>query len=849
MSNSKLNPPPAFTKWLQYLFSSPEKRGTILNDLEEGYWTIFEEKGVFWARMWYASQVLKISKGKLYNQIYWSMVMVKNYIKTTFRNLQRHKGYSFINIAGLAIGLACCILILLWVRYELSYDRFHEHGDNLYRIIRVSSTDPTASSVVIPLPLVPAIKEELPEVRAATRLIGYGRHLFRYGDHVFYESNGLVVDADFFSMFSFPLRQGSPSRVFSDPYSVVITQEMAEKYFGAEEAMGKVFIIDNNHRFTVTGVIERSSRSHLNFNYLLSFEFPRARGKDMDAWGDVSYLSYVHLHENSSLDELKEKMSAIIARHVPEYSGIRGFQPVKDIYYRYVRDSVISFSAIALIILVIACINFMNLSTARSGTRMKEISMRKVAGAHRTHLIYQFLGESFLMTFLALLLATALVVLSLPGFDLFSGENLTFDTLLNLDIILGFVGILIFTGLFSGLYPTLFFSKMHPISGLTDQRHRGLQRSPLRRMLVIIQFGLSIILIICTVVISQQIHFIKQKDLGFDEENLIYVDMKGDFNTNGRTIKHELLNHPNINAITILDRLPNMYGWGTDSPNWEGKQEGTRIQFTVRSVDPDYVKTFGITMAEGRFFSETHLTDDQAFVLNEEAAKVMGMDSPVGKWFEYEWTNKRGPIIGVVEDFHFASLHNEIEPLIMLMKPDQYRYMCFKVSSEGISETIRFIQKSWETYSPQFPFEYHFLDQALESLYTSERRSMSLVRIFSILAIFISCLGLLGMVSFILEHRTKEIGIRKVLGASVSGIIVHFTKAFVKWVAVANVFAWPIAYIVMNHWLQNYPYRTPIYWWIFALSGGLALVIALATILVQVVRAALANPVESLRYE
>ncbi len=314
-------------------------------------------------------------------------------------------------------------------------------------------------------------------------------------------------------------------------------------------------------------------------------------------------------------------------------------------------------------------------------------------------------------------------------------------------------------------------------------------------------------------------------------------------------IKHELLAHPNIRSISLVDQLPTMWGWGTDSPDWEGKQEGMRVQFNVRCVDPDFANTFGIEMAEGRFFSESFSTDGQAFIVNEAAVRAMGMENPVNKWMEYAWIERRGPIIGVVKDYHFVSLHNAIEPLILMIKPDEYRYMCLKVASAGMGETLGFVEQAWKDHEPGFPFEFHFLDQSLEQLYSSEQCSAALVRTFSMLAILISCLGLLGMVSFILERRTKEIGIRKVLGASIPKIILLFTKTFIKWVAAANVIAWPIAYVLMSRWLQNYPYHTALHWWIFALSGITALAIALTTIGVQVIRAARANPVEALRYE
>lgn len=821
----------------------------MIDDLEMEYQDRAHHQGRAYAAIWYAFHVLRALPELLFLGIHWRMTMFYNYLKTAFRNLKHYKVYSFINIVGLSVGLACCILIFMWVRYELSYDQFHENADSLYRVIRVSSTDPNETSVVTPAPLVPAIKEELPEVLAATRFMWGGRHLIRHGDRSFFEDGAIIVDGDFISMFSFRLIRGEASNVFDIPYSIVITPGMAEKYFGKEDPLGKVLLMDNQAPLTVTGVIEKPTNSIFDFNYILSFSIYRSAGYHMDDWGDVSYLSYVQLHEETSPDEVKEKLVAIMERHVPEYSKVRRLQRVRDIRYQYVRGRLFSFSAIAAIILGIACINFMNLATARSRTRILEISIRKVTGARRIQLISQFLGESFLMTCFAFSIALILTIILLPIFNTLTGSILALNRLLRVDTVLGLTGILLFTGFFAGLYPTLFFSSMRPIVGLADRGGRGPKRSIFRKVLVIVQFILSIGLIICTFVISEQLQFIRSHDLGYDKDNLIYITMQGGFKTRAETIKREMMKHPQIRTVTLINLMPNMYGWGTDSPSWEGKTEGTRVQFTVRSVDVDFDDTFGITVAEGRFFSEDYATDEQAFVLNEAAIRAIGMDSPIGKRFEYKYVNKYGPIIGIVKDFHFTSLHSEIEPLIMLVKPDEYRFMCFKVSPHDIDETLGFIRTIWKRYAPEFPFEFRFLDEALDRLYGSERRSADLMRLFSILAILISCLGLLGMVSFMLQNRTKEIGIRKVLGASIPSIFVKLTKEFVKWVAVANIIAWPAAYFLMHKWLQNYPYRTAIHWWIYILSGSLAMFIAVAVIALQVFKAAHANPVDALRYE
>ena len=841
--------PPQLAAWFLEHFRPRGDIDLLLGDLEEEYHEQVDWYGPRRARFWYWTQVFKSTPGLTLDMFSWSVIMFKNYFKVTLRNLRRHKGYSFINIAGLSVGLACAILIFWWVQDELSYDRFHKHGHDIYQIIRIGSVDPTAFSSVLPLPLIPTIKEEIPEVIAAPRFMHDGRHFVRYEDQANYQSGAVIVDDDFFRMFSFRFIKGDASFAFSDPYSVVITQKMANAFFGEDEPVGKVITIDNQNQFTVTGVIENPHHSHLNFDYIFTFRLLEATGTDMDEWHNVSFMGYVHLYENSSLDQVKAKISNSIRRHVPEYSGIRVLQPLTNIHYSRIRGFVISFSAIALIILVIACINFMNLSTARSGYRAKEISMRKVIGARRSDVVKQVFGESFFLTFLASVVAILLVVLCRPGFEAITGKRLVLEHIVQIHIIAGFAAITLITGLLSGLYPALLFSSFQPIHALKNSIHGGLKKGGFRKGLVIVQFTLSIILILSTIVVSRQLNVLMNKELGYDKENILYVRMQGAFSTNVEAIKDDLIAHPNIQAVTLINLLPNMYGWGTDSPTWEGKQDDQRVQFTVRSVDTDFLHTFAVEMVEGRFFTNDISMDLNSFVLNESAVSAIGLESPVGKWFEYHWIDKKGPIIGVVKDFHFASLHNEIEPLIMMVMPSEYNYMCLKIKSTDISLTIADLEKTWKTYVPDFAFEYHFLDQSLENLYQTEQRLATIIRIFSIIAILVSCLGLLGLISFLVEQRTKEIGVRKVLGASLVEIVVLFTKEFTKWVIISNVIAWPIAYYVLNQWLRDYPYHTKLSWWIFVLSGSSALFIAVVTIAYQVFRAAMINPVDSLRYE
>ena len=823
---------------------------SIVNHLLIRYDELKTRKGRFIADGYIWFQLFLILSTRLIETLTWRLIMLRNYLKTAFRNLRRNKAFSAINIAGLSIGLASCLLILIWVRTQLSYDRFNEHGDRIYRVIRGSSTDPTDPSVVTPLPLGPAMKRELPEVEAATRSMYYGRHLFRYEDKTWYERNSRVVDDDFFNIFSFPILRGNPDDLLTDPYSMVLSDRMAERFFGSENPVGKVLLMDNQYPMTVTGVVQTSGyKSHLRFDYLLSMKMTQVLEWEQEEWGNVSFILYIKLRENTNPAHVAEKAHEIIHRHEPHYSTVQRLQPVKEIYLRWVGGQIRAFSAIAAAILLIACINFVNLSTARSAFRTKEVSMRKVTGAVRTDLIRQFMSEAFLLTLIAGILGFLAAILGLPLLERLTGESFEMSQLLTWDMTGIFLGTLLVTGLLSGLYPALFFSRIPPIRAFREYSGKGTKGAGIRKKLIVVQFALSIILIVTTGMIARQLDYLQNKELGYKKDNIVYVDLKGGFKSSSEAVKQRLHSHPNIQDVSLIDRLPVMFGWGADSPIWEGKPENVRVQFTVRSVDADFDNTFDVAVAEGRFFSEAITTDQEAFILNQAAIKAMGMESPIGKWFEYPWLNRRGPIIGIVKDFHFASLHSEIEPLILLVKSDEYKYMCMRITSEGIRETLAFLEETWKEFAPQFPFEFRFLDESVQRLYEGERQLSALVRTFGIIAVFISCLGLLGLISFMIEQKTKEIGIRKVLGAPVSSVVLIFVRRIFLWMGSATLIAWPVAYYIINRWLQTYPYRIPPQWWIFTASGAVALAVALVTVGAQVIRAALANPVDSLRYE
>ncbi len=785
--------------------------------------------------------------------------MLKNYLKIAFRNIKRHKGYSFINIVGLAIGMACCILILLWVQDELSYDRFHENADDIYRVLQdINFTDHSTTWAITQGPLGPSLKEDFPEIIDATRITDRGFRL-TYDDKSYDERVGMA-DNSILKMFTFPLVKGDPATALSNPLSIVLTEGMAAKYFGDEDPIGKTIKADDQWDFQVTGIMKNIPRnSHLQFDFLIPFIFGRELNYTVDHWGNSSFRTYVQLPKGIPAQDVISKISGyLFEKPTIEKDARLNLQPLTRIhlYSNYEYDSahgdityVTLFSIIAFFILLIACVNFMNLATARSANRAKEVGMRKVSGAHKSDIIRQFYSESILLAFISLLLAMILVWLLLPVFNTLAAKELSLDISRNISILLGLLCIAMMTGIISGSYPAFFLSAFQPVMVLKGFRLSGSKGSLFRKILVVFQFSLTILLIICTIGVYNQIDYMRNRKLGYDKEYMIYFRMRGDIREKFETVKNELLQNPNILGVTASSNVPTYgYYFSNSLWHWEGQNPDEEILIRGVLIDLDYFKTFGMEIAEGRNFSKEFPTDaTEAIMVNEEAVKVMGMESPIGKRLSLQDRNLK--IIGVVKNYHFRSLRQEIEPLVLLYYPSYCRVLFARLKSDEIPQTIGYIEDVWKRFAPGLPFNYNFLDEALNRLYRSEQRIGTLFRYFSILAILISCLGLLGLASFMAEQRTKEIGIRKVLGATASNIVALLSKEFTKWVIVANVFAWPIAYFALNKWLQTYAYKTNVALWSFILSGALALFLALTTVSYQSIKAALANPADSLRYE
>jgi putative ABC transport system permease protein len=848
--------PPAFAAWILAQTIRSEDRFSILSDFSEICKELAREQGYQIACRWYWTQVVRSIPMFILNTLYWRFIMFKSYLTMTVRIFRRHKVYSFINIAGFSLGMTVCILILLWVKSELSFDRFHENTDRIFRVLRVWPTE-NAYGPEGPGPLGPALKADYPEIINMSRLFPPPARPLRYEDKVFHVK-ALGVDPSFLDIFSFPLIRGNNQTSFEDPDFILLTKETAKKYFGDEDPIGKVMRYEWWSRwleFHVTGIIESvPSNSHLQFEALIPFDFVTASGMAIDTWDAIAYHAYVQLEENTDYKVLDTKINSVMRKYTPDSTAEIHLEPLTRIHlYDYFGGGPITyvyiFSIIGLLILVIACINFMNLSMARSTTRAKEVGMRKVVGSSRRQLIHQFLGESIVLSLLALGMASVLVKLLLPSVNRVIGTSI--NTQFSPSIISLLIGSALLTGLVAGSYPAFLLSGFQPVSAIKGTDQLTSKSSSLRRILVITQFVISIVLIICVTFIYRQLDFIRNRELGFQKTHILTLTMGGSFWDKYQPIKHELLSNPRILSMTQTNfSFPS--GYGTSHVWWEGKEDKENVFMSIRSVDFDFQKTFDIEMVEGRFFSRDFSTDVlESFILNEKAVEFMGLESPVGKAFSCQipFAEGKGKIIGVVKDFHFQSLHREIQPLIVMIHPYWLSHCHFKISSEDMPATLAFIDLKLKEFVPEFPFELRFLEEDIDRLYGTEQRIGTLVRYGTILAVFVACLGLFGLATFNAEQRTKEIGVRKVLGASVSGIVFLFSTEFAKWVLLANAIAWPVSYFVMRKWMQGFAYRIPLAWEVFVLSAGLALMIALLTVSYQAVKAATSNPVDSLRYE
>ena len=785
--------------------------------------------------------------------------MFINYLKTALRNCWKEKGYAFLNILGLSTGLACSILILLWVQDEINYDSFHAQGKQLYQVKEHQHYDGQEifTTNATPGPLAEALEREFPEIAYATRLTWEVEELFSFGEES-HKEKGRYGDANLFRIFSFPFAQGGPATVLDDPSSMVISESMAQKYFGDEDPIGKTFKVNNQRDYTVQGVFQNiPNNSSLHFDYILPIENYVKENQWIEDWGNNNVRTYVMLHENTTEEAVEAKIKDFVNKQF-EGSVVELFlQPYEEVYLysdfkngkntggriEYVR----LFSIVAIFILLIACINFMNLATARSSKRAKEIGVRKVVGAHRQSLIMQFMSESFLMTLAALAFALIVVALFLSVFNNLTGKNIYID-FTDPILIFTLLGVALVTGLVAGSYPALFLSSLKAVNILKGTFKLSPRVAWARKGLVVFQFWLSIILIVSTLVVYEQIEYIRNKNLGYQRENILYVPIEGELSQHFEAFKNDLLNTPGVVQVTSADQEPISIGNSTSGGvDWDGKNPEENILFHTLQVNYDFIETIGIEMLEGRSFSRSFGTDTANIIINEAAAKAMQKENPIGERIRL-W-EREGVIIGITKDFHIKSVYTPIEPLVISLRPENTYYAFVKVSSEHLDATMRAIENIFQRHNTAYPFEFHFLDESYERMYKSETTIGKLANYFAFIAIFISCLGLFGLASFTAEQRTKEIGVRKVLGASVPNLVVLLTSDFTKLVLIAFLIAAPVAYSLMRTWLGNFAYHVEMSAGIFVLAGIAAILIAWLTVSYQSVRAALSNPVKSLRSE
>lgn len=800
--------------------------------------------------------------------------MFKNYFKIALRNLNRYKIYSFINIIGLSIGIACCLLIFMHITDELTYDKYHINAERIYRVTyEMDNRGKTTYTAQTPAPLGPALLKEYPEIKNCVRFFRFDV-LLNHGEKSFFETL-LFADEGIFDIFTFPLLKGDSKTALKDPNSVVLTEESAKKYFGDEDPIGKILTVNSNRDLKVTGVLENIPRnSHFCFDFLVPIEaYFQINPRRREDWGYVFYYNYVLVQRGFSPADFEKKLSPFVVKYIggnfkdlfrdnlDQVPSMYKFhlQPLLKIHlHSHLEDEmepnsnvayIYIFSTVALFILLLACINFMNISTARSFYRAKEVGIRKVVGARRSELIKQFLGESYFLSFISLLFALVLVELFLPVFNSLSGKELSLSFFGNWTFLAAFIGIFVGAGILSGSYPAFLLSAFIPVEVLKGRATAKVSTALIRKGLVIFQFGISIILVVGTIIIYNQMIFVRNKNLGFDKEHLVIVrDQNRRVVNRYESFKNELLKNPNIIAVSASSGLPvNIFSESTVRPEGAGFDEA--VLMPVIAVNYDFIDTYGIKLAAGRNFSKEFKTDSrEAFIINEAAALKFGWEDPVGHRLDIIG-GRKGRVIGVLKNFHISSLHEEIEPLVLYIQPFFCRYFSVRIRSQDLPHTLALMEETWRGFAPGHPFEYSFLEDDLDRLYRAELRLGKIFLYFTVLAIFIACIGLFGLSSFTAEQRTKEIGIRKVLGASTGNIVFMLSKEFAKWILVANIIAWPIAYYAMSRWLQNFAYRIGISLWIFILSAALALFIALFTISFQAIKAAVINPVESLKYE
>jgi putative ABC transport system permease protein len=847
--------PPRFALLFFRFFAGPEHFDFAVGDLEERFAVLAEEKGAARARRWFFLEVLKAIPGFLRNALYWRAAMIRNYAIIAWRHMVRSRLFTLTNLFGLSVGMASFILISLWVRDEKSTDDFHANRDRLYQVIIIHPDgvrDPNS-----PYALAPIMAQEYPEIAAQSRIFELSNTTtcsFRYQGSgrppvQFYEDRVIQVDPSFFTMFSFPFVCGNPETALQVPTSLVISEAAAAKYFGPDDPLGKTMTFNGRVNMNVSAVVRVPRNSQRQF------DFAARIGPDMQTNWNWADPSYVLLKPGVDAADLRAKIAGLMNARFPGPLPGRftvDLLPLTESYLHFGQGFYVNlFSMLGGLILVIACVNFMNLATAASANRTREVGLRKVVGARRPQIIQQFLGESFLMSAAALVLALVLVLAFLGPLNTLTGKQMSFALFRDLRMVVFLFGIVVAVGLLSGIYPAFFLSAVGPSQavGASIHKRRG-GHSTFRVVSVVAQFTASVVLIAATFMVSRQLNYMRNRPLGLQTDHVLQLPLNRALLGQIAAFEAKLKTHPGILTVTAGQAVPYNDDYKTSGLEWPGKNPELVAFVRYSIIRPEYIETFGIKIADGRSFSGERPGDLENYIINRAAARYMEMESPVGQRLDF-W-GETGTIIGLVEDFHQVSLHREIMPQIISANPafsNGLKFVFVKIRPENVPETLAFLQRTFEEFSPMFPFEYAFVDKGIDDLYAAEQRLGKIFGYASLLAIVISCLGIFGLAAFTAEKRTKEIGIRKVLGASISDISILLSRRFAWWLIAANIIAWPVGWYVLHRWLERFAYRSDLSIGIFLASGAISFLIAAVPVVYHSLRAAAVNLVESLRYE
>lgn len=797
--------------------------------------------------------------------------MLKNYINIAFRSLRRQKVHSLINIVGLSLGLSACIIISIFVRYQLSYESMHENRDRIYRVnTHMVNAERDVAIAVTPARVPARSRADYPQLEAVTQIFDFSqgrRYLTRVDENSFYESDLFYADEHFFKIFQYPFIIGNPDIALKGPDKVVLTASMANKYFGKTDVLGEMIEV-NNGTYEVTGVVEDTPENTvISFDFLYSLE-TLGQGAQDRGWFPMNFITYVLTKPNADPEAYINGLNNFLQEDFGETLEAQGMdlsyelQPFKDIHYNasiqnnyddVVDPSMIyAFVMIAAFILLIACINYINLSTAKSEKRAREVGLRKVLGAVKQQLVIQFYGETLLVTVISVVLAIVITELLLPVFNHLSGMNLDVNYFED-PIMLVALGVLtLLVSFVAGSYPAVFLSRFQPVKVLKGTFQGAKGGNLFRRILVVIQFAVSVFLIIGTLTIYYQMQYIQDRDLGYETEAVVMMTLSdGSMRRQYQTMKESFSVIPGVNSVSASNQqITNVLaGWGAHG---EGMAPEATISFRGMAVNEDFMETMGIRLTEGKGFADiSEVGDNYYYILNRAGLEAVGFDSEdaVGKNFRL-YDGMEGKVVGVVEDFHFASLHSEIEPFAFFLQPSQSRnFMYLKVDANSFRSAIAEVEGQWKELLPERPFEYTFLDDEVQQMYDKEERTANVLITFTCFSVFIGCMGLFGLASFMAEKRTKEIGIRKVLGADTTRIVSLLSREYIRVILISNLIAWPVGYLIMNNWLEAFSYRINIGWYIFALAGSITVLVALFTVSYQSLRAALSNPIKALRYE